>query len=60
MIYAKKFLGKGSTVLQGTYTQESSGIRKSLRNEGKKREKPIKKEREKRKGKRKKSKKKKR
>lgn len=60
MIYARKFLGKGSTVLQGTSIQEISGTRKSLRIEGKKREKPKKKEKEKMKGKRKKSKKKKR
>lgn len=60
MIYAKKFLGKGSIVPPGTFTQESSGTRKSLRIEGKKRKKPIKKEEEKRKEKKRKSKKKKR
>lgn len=56
LIYAKEFLGKGSTVLQGTYTQEISGIQKSLGIVGKGREKARKKEKEKRKGKRKKSK----
>lgn len=59
MIYAKEFLGKGSTVLQGTYTEEISGILKSSRIVGKRGKKPKKKE-EKRKQKRKKSKKKKR
>lgn len=60
MIYAKEFLGKGNTVVQGTYTQENSGILKSLRVVGKREKKPRKKEKEKRRGKRKKSKKKKR
>lgn len=59
-IYAKEFLGKGSTVVQGTYTEEISGILKSLKIAGKRGKKPKKKEKEKRKGKRKKSKKKKR
>lgn len=59
-IYAKEFLGKGSTVVQGTYTEEISGILKSLRIVGKRGKKPKKKEKEKRKVKRRKSKKKKR
>lgn len=59
-IYAKEFLGKGSTVVQGTYTEKISGILKSLKVVGKRRKKPRKKEKEKRKEKRKKSKKKKR
>ena len=58
MIYAKEFRGKGSTVVQETYTQEISGILKSLRIVGKRRKKPKRKEKEKRRGKRKKSKKK--
>lgn len=60
MIYAKEFRGNGSTVVQDTYTQEISGILKSLRIVGKRRKKPKRKEKEKRRGKRKKSKKKKR
>uniref|UniRef100_A0A8D2HDJ5 Uncharacterized protein n=1 Tax=Urocitellus parryii TaxID=9999 RepID=A0A8D2HDJ5_UROPR len=56
MIYAKEFLGKDSTVIQGTYTLEISGILKSLRVGGKRRKTPIKKEKPKRKEKRKKSK----
>lgn len=60
LIYAKEFLGKGSTALQGTYTQGTSGILKSLGIVGKRRETHTKKEKEKRNWKRKKSKKKKR
>ena len=41
MIYAKEFRGKGSTVVQETYTQEISGILKSLRIVGKRRKKHV-------------------
>ena len=57
MIYAEEFQGKGSTVVQDTYTQEISGTLKSLRIVGKRRKKPKRKEKEKRRGKRKRSKK---
>lgn len=43
-IYTKEFLGKDSTVVQGTSTEEISGIRKSLRIVGKEGKKPKKKE----------------